>query len=173
MLGVLLWGMVACNERKSTPPAVDWVNFLNTAASELQDASPEVAVRYAWNGAVEEVVTDTVDWTGVFKVFLADSIPDFTLQRNYERTVYVREVDSFVHWELPKPGRRPFAVRLAYVRGTDSLIYVQVVNKTDNLVYTSFHEAVYRQNDSLLIRGYNKLRWREPNSYEQLIRFNK
>lgn len=130
-------------------------------------------MRYAWNGAVEEVVTDTVDWTGVFKVFLADSIPDFTLQRNYTRTVFVSEADSFVHWELPKPGRRPFSVRLGYVLGTDSLIYVQIVNKTDNLVYTSFQEAVYGQNDSLLIRGYNKLRWREHDSYEQLIRFNR
>jgi hypothetical protein len=173
MIVVLLWGMVACDDRASTAPAVDWVSFLNTAASELQDTSPEVSVRYAWNGDAEGMVTDSVDWKGVFEVFLKDSIPGFSLQRNYKRASYLTNTDSFVHWELPKPGRRPFAVRLGYVRGTDSLIYVQIVNKTDNLVYASFQEAVYRRNDSLLIRGYNKLRWRAPDSYEQLIRFKR
>lgn len=170
---VLVFMLSACVKQERKASTVDWVLFLNVAAAELQSDKPEVHMTFKLNGEVEETVTCAVEWPQVFGTFLADSVTAFTMERSYERTELLTETDSFVHWELPKTGRKPFSIRLGYVRGTDSLVYVQLANKTDNLVYESFQEVAYRVEDSLLIRGYNKMRWGDPNSYEQLIQFQK
>lgn len=172
-LGMLFWVAVACVEQRQVGPVVDWVAFLRSEEARLAAEKPSVEVTYVLNGLKEDRVGSAVDWSHVFDIFLADSLSAFTLERAYERTERVSERDSFVGWELPRTGRKPYAIGLTYVRGTDSLIYVQLVNKIDNLLYSSFQEVVYRPGDSLLIRGYNQMPWGTRDSYEQLIRFGK